>query len=95
MAEQQDVTALPPGQGTLYPPPSPVYPYSGVCANCRRERTDLFWHRFDEAFYCADVLRCEARLQVQIEPAERYGSTAPPLSARPEAVVEADRLTRP
>lgn len=40
------------------------YPHSGVCGNCGRERDDLFWHADDEEMYCADVFRCEARLEI-------------------------------
>jgi hypothetical protein len=44
-----------------------VFPHSGVCANCRRERDDLFWHKLDMVYYCADVFRCEARLSIQAQ----------------------------
>lgn len=38
---------------------------SGTCENCWRDRDDLFFHEQDEAFYCVDVLRCEARFEVR------------------------------
>lgn len=41
-----------------------VFPHSGMCARCGRDRDDLFWHRFDRAFYCADIFRCEARHEI-------------------------------
>jgi len=41
-----------------------VYPFSGTCAYCGRDRDDLFYHRQDDAFYCADVFRCEARREI-------------------------------
>jgi hypothetical protein len=41
------------------------YPIQGVCARCLRERDDLFWHDEDQATYCADVFRCEARYEMQ------------------------------
>lgn len=44
---------------------TPIYPHSGVCERCRRERDDLFFHAQDEAYYCADVFRCEARYEIQ------------------------------
>lgn len=42
-----------------------VYPHSGQCAWCQRERDDLFWHAQDRKFYCAAVFRCEARYEIQ------------------------------
>jgi hypothetical protein len=59
---------------------SSVYPHVGVCANCGRERDDLFWHRGDEVFYCADVLRCEARLEI-LEARDRKIVAARPWAA--------------
>lgn len=44
-----------------------VYPHSGRCAWCKRERDDLFWHAADQKFYCADVFWCEARYMIQAE----------------------------
>lgn len=46
---------------------SPIYPHSGTCAWCQRERDDLFWHAQDQKLYCADVFRCEARYIIQGE----------------------------
>jgi hypothetical protein len=43
-----------------------VFPFSGVCARCRRERDDLFQHP-DGNRYCADVFKCEARYYIQGE----------------------------
>lgn len=50
---------IPNGIGVL-----PAYPHAGNCDNCGRERDDLFWHEDAEAFYCADVFRCEARKEI-------------------------------
>lgn len=47
--------------------PAVVYPHSGTCAYCGRDRDDLFWHRMDKAYYCADVFRCEVRADVLSE----------------------------
>jgi len=47
--------------------PESIYPHSGTCARCLRERDDLFWHAQDEEFYCADVFRCEYRYYIQGE----------------------------
>lgn len=44
--------------------PDRLYPFSGTCERCGRERDDLFYHRFDHAYYCADVFRCEARFEI-------------------------------
>ncbi len=44
--------------------PMRAYPFSGVCANCGRDRDDLFRHVQDGELYCADVFRCEARLEL-------------------------------
>lgn len=41
-----------------------AYPHSGRCFNCGRERDDLFYHAQDDAYYCCDVFRCEARVQI-------------------------------
>lgn len=41
-----------------------VYPFSGVCANCGRNRDDLFSHP-DGNMYCSDIGRCEARQEIQ------------------------------
>lgn len=51
--------------------PVTVYPYSGCCARCLRDRDDLFWHNEDRKFYCADILRCEARYIIQGEREEQ------------------------
>lgn len=47
--------------------PEKVYPHSGVCQRCLRERNDLFWHAQDGRFYCVDIFRCEARYYIQGE----------------------------
>lgn len=52
-------------RGPRYPNPAVVYPHSGICARCLRDRDDLFYHQQDEAFYCADIARCEARYYIQ------------------------------
>lgn len=46
-------------------PSAAIYPRSGRCANCCRERDDLFWHEEDQVLYCADTFRCEARYAIQ------------------------------
>jgi hypothetical protein len=47
--------------GERYNPPATKWPHSGRCANCERERDDLFWHEQDAVYYCGDVTRCELR----------------------------------
>jgi hypothetical protein len=64
--------------------PARIYPHSGRCARCLRERDDLFWHRFDEVYYCADVFRCEARYVIQGE-REEAALCAPNSQELPEA----------
>jgi hypothetical protein len=44
-----------------------TYPHSGICARCGRDRDDLFWHRQDRTYYCADVFRCEAQFEILAE----------------------------
>ena len=49
-----------------------VRPFRGLrrayrqCKYCHRERhaCDVFWHRDDKAWYCADVFACEHRAAV-------------------------------
>lgn len=57
---------------------TPIFPFSGMCSRCLRDRDDLFWHGGDRTYYCADVLRCEARyeIQAQREEAETARETA-------------------
>jgi hypothetical protein len=55
--------------------PTSIYPHSGTCAYCERERDDLFWHAQDETYYCADVFRCEARVQITVQ--RRYQAECP------------------
>ena len=36
-------------------PPTPR-----TCQYCGRRRKSVFWHRFDEKWYCEDIWACEA-----------------------------------
>jgi len=45
-------------------PPTSIYPHSGTCGYCGRDRDDLFWHAQDQTFYCDDVFKCEARREI-------------------------------
>ncbi len=55
---------IPNGISVLRDESFPAYPHSGDCDNCGRPRDDLFYHRQDDAFYCCDVFRCEARAEI-------------------------------
>jgi hypothetical protein len=52
------------GMPTVILHPASVYPHSGTCGYCGRDRDDLFWHAEDETYYCAHVWRCEQRRYV-------------------------------